>query len=111
MSYQNGQLANGRWFQLTLVEQMANIGSEVIRAISWKQKGDSLYSRLAFERALELLDLTIADPRHKKSRLKEICRVREVLCDYFVGDNEYKSTDKQWEKYFYAFNWAARKNY
>jgi len=108
MSYQNGELAKGRWFKLTLIEQMANIGSEVMRAISWKQKGDEGYSRLAFERALELLDLTIADSRHKH-RLKEICRTREVLCDYFVGDNEYKSTDGQWEKYFYAFNFGVRK--
>lgn len=110
MNYRNGELAKGRWFKLTLIEQMANIGSEVIRAISWKQKGDEEYSRLAFERALELLDLTIADPRYKH-RLKEICRVREVLCDYFVGDNEYSSTPEQWERYFYAFNFAARKDY
>jgi len=110
MSYRDGKLSSGRWFNLTLIEQMANIGSEVIRAISWKKKRDEEYSRIAFERALELLDLTIADPRHRH-RLKEICRAREVLCDYFIGDNEYKSTNEQWEKYFYTFNLAARKDY
>jgi len=109
MSHKNGELANGRWFKLTLMEQMANIGSEVFRAISWNKKGDKEYSRIAFERVLELIDFTISDPRHRH-RLKEICRTREVLCDYFAGDNEYKSTSEQWEKYFYAFNFAARKN-
>jgi hypothetical protein len=105
----NRQLTDGCWFKLTIIEQMANIGSEVMRAISWKKKGDEKYSNIAFERALELLDLIIADPRYSH-RLKEICRTRESLCDYFVGGNEYKSTDEQWEKYFYAFNFAARKD-
>ena len=31
-------LASGRWQQLSFVEQMANIGSEVERALSWKEK-------------------------------------------------------------------------
>jgi len=110
MIYQYKQLAEGKWFKLTLVEQMAHIGSEVIRALDWEKRGDKNYSRMFFERALELLDLTISDPKNKH-RLKEICRLREVLCDYFAGDNEYKSTEQQWKNYFYAFNWATRKNY
>lgn len=110
MSFQHKQLAAGGWFKLTLVEQMAHIGSEVIRALAWKQKGDQNYTRMAFERALELLDLTRADPKCRH-RLKEICRVREVLCDYFAGDNEYGSTGDQWRNYFNAFGWASRKNH
>lgn len=107
MKYQHKQLAGGRWQKLSLVEQMANIGSEVERTIKWKKKGNKEYSNLAFERALELLDLTIADPKNK-NRLKEITRVREALVDYFVFDNSYHSSDKQWQKYFYSFNFAAR---
>lgn len=61
------------------------------------------------ERALELLDLTISDQRWiQAKRLKEILRTREVLCDWFYGDNEYHSTDKQWQKYFLYFGIAAR---
>ena len=37
---------------------MANVGSEVERALNWQAKGNKEYSRLAFERALELLDFT-----------------------------------------------------
>ena len=61
---------------------------------------------MAFFRALELLDLTIANKKNKE-RLKELVRLREVLADYFVFDNTYQSSDKQWEKYFYAFNYKC----
>lgn len=100
-------LTSSRWNKFNLFEQMANIGSEVFRAISWKKK-DIKLSQLSFERALELFDLTINDNKNRKS-LKEICRAREIWADYFAGDNEYQSTDESWQKYFYAFNWAARR--
>ena len=110
MSYQHQQQAVGEWNKLSLVEQMANIGSEVIRAIGWKKKANQPYSQAAFYRALELLSLSKADPKNR-TRLKEICRCYECLVDYFAGDNTYSSTDSQWQKYFLAFNWAARKKY
>jgi len=107
MAYQHKQLAAGRWQGLDFLEQMANIGSEVRRTINWKNKGHKEYSRLAFERALELLDLTVADPKNKK-RLKELLRLREVLADFFAFNNIYKSTDESWQNYFYGFNYACR---
>ncbi|MDW8055993.1 MAG: hypothetical protein RMJ13_04730, partial [Elusimicrobiota bacterium] len=89
----------------------ANVGSEVIRAINWRRKGEFEYSRKAVERALELLCLTVEDPKNRKySRLKELTRVYEALVDYFYFDNIYGSTEEFWEKYFYAFNYAARRN-
>lgn len=100
------ELAAGRWFKFSLVEQLANIGSDIERTISWKKKGDLEYSRKAFERALELLDLTVADSKNK-GRLREVLRVREALVDHFVYDNEYNSTDESWQNYFFAFNYAA----
>lgn len=107
MSYQHKELAGGKWRKLTLVEQMANIGSEVIRAIKWRNRKNVRYSRLAFERALELLDLTLQDPKNRK-RLKEIARTREALVDYFAFDNIYHTSAASWQKYFYSFNYAAR---
>lgn len=107
--YHKDLIESGRWFKLSFFEQMANVGSEVGRTIKWKNKGNEEYSRLAFERALELLDFTIEDSRNKK-RLRELTRVRECLADYFVFDNEYKSTDKSWQNYFHPFNFAARIN-
>ena len=100
------ELAAGRWFQFSLVEQLANIGSDVIRTIKWKKMGDIELSKQAFERVLELIDLTIADPKNK-GRLKEIVRTREALVDHFVYDNEYNTTDEIWYNYFFDFNYAA----
>jgi hypothetical protein len=99
------ELAAGRWFELSLVEQMANIGSEVERTISWRGRNEK-NSTTAFDRGLELLDLTIADPRHRR-RLRELARLRETLADYFVFDNRYGSTDESWRRYFHAFTYAA----
>ena len=99
-------LASGRWFKFSLIEQLANVGCDVERTIQWKKKGNPEYSKQAFYRALELLDLTIADPKNKR-RLKEVLRVREALVDYFVYDNEYNTTEESWQKYFFQFNYAA----
>lgn len=107
MTYQHQELTNGRWNKLSLEEQMANIGAEVGRAINWKKKGNEEYSKKAFYRALELVALTKKDPKHL-SHLKEITRLYEVLGDYFVGDNQYGSTEENWNSYFYPFNYAAR---
>jgi hypothetical protein len=60
----------------------------------------------AFDRSLELLDLTIADPRHRR-RLRELTRLREALADYFAFDNRYSSTDAAWRQYFHAFTYAV----
>jgi hypothetical protein len=109
MSRQHTTLSPERWAQFTLFEQMANIGSEVGRAISWREKGNEEYGRQAFYRALELTDLTLDDIKHRsRSRLREITRLRECLVDYFAGDNRYHSTEENWQKYFYPFNFAAR---
>lgn len=100
---------NQSWHNLSLSEQLANVGSEVERTIIWKNKNNPKFSQKAFERCLELIDLTIGDPKNCR-RLRELTRTRETLVDYFVGNNEYKSSEELWHKYFFAFNWKVRKN-
>ena len=107
MSYRHRELAEGRWYSLSFVEQMANVGSEIERTISWGSKARPDISGRAFERALELLDLTIADEKNR-NRLKELSRVREALADHFAFDNTYQSTPESWQKYFRCFLIAAR---
>lgn len=109
MNFVHKELSGGRWQKFTLPEQLSNIGAEVGRSINWRNKGKQDYSRQAFFRALELLYLTIDDPKHK-GRLKELTRLYEILVDYFMGENIYGSSDELWEKYFYFFNFAARAN-
>jgi len=109
MSYQHKELATGRWSKLSFFEQMANIGSEVERALNWRVKNNADYAQKAFERALELIDLTLENTRNY-SHLKEITRMREAVVDYFFGTNQFKSSEASWRKYFLCFNYAARKN-
>lgn len=99
-------LTESRWQKLSFADQMANIGAEIGRAISWKIK-DIKKSEAALQRGIELLDLTIQDPKNRKGRLKELCRLKEFLGDYFIGENQYGSDDKKWNDYFYAFNFLA----
>lgn len=110
MSYQHKELAAGRWSRLSFLEQMANIGSEVERALNWRAKGNAAYSLRAAERALELMDF-ILDTVKDGARLKELARTREVLVDYFFGTNQYLSTAESLRRYFSCFTYAARRNY
>ena len=107
MTFQHKSLAAGRWALMPLDEQMGNIGSEISRAINWKNKGNEEYSRGAVVRALELFDLTL-DSQKGLRRLREIARAREVVVDYFWGDNEYGSTETSMRQYFDWFALAAR---
>ena len=110
MSFQHKDLASGRWGRLPFLEQMANIGSEVERALNWQAKGNVAYSQKAFERALELVDLTL-DSATGMARLKELARLREAVADYFAGANQFKSTEASWRRYFLPFAFAARSHH
>ncbi|MDO8536061.1 MAG: hypothetical protein Q7S30_03515 [Candidatus Omnitrophota bacterium] len=109
MTYQHKELAAGRWKKLSFCEQLANIGSEVERALVWRTKNNIAYSRNAFERALELVDLTL-ETVSGFARLKEIARMRELMVDYFAGTNQFGSTDDSWRQYFSHFTYAVRKD-
>jgi len=109
MGYKDKDFVN-RWKQLSFVEQMANVGSEVERALNWRAKNNSAYCQKAFERGLELLDLTLEGVAGF-ARLKELARVREAMVDYFLGENSFLSTESSWRRYFSSFTYAARKNY
>jgi hypothetical protein len=107
---QHRELAGGRWWQMSIVEQLGHVGSEIGRAARWKSRNPGV-ARGALYRALELLDLTLADPRHRQSpaRLREIARAREVVVDFFAGSNQYGSTPASLQKYFDAYAVAARR--
>jgi len=100
-----------RWWTLTLAQQLGNVGSEVSRALRWRSRNPRI-AQGAMARALDLIDLTLDDPRHRSSvaRLREICRVREVLLDFLVGPNQYASSEVALQRYFDAFAVAATKS-
>ena len=43
-----------------------------------------------------------------ESREKQVKKLGEMLVDYFLYNNVYHSTDRQWQNYFYYFNYASR---
>ena len=108
MTYQHRELASGRWNELSLVEQLGHIGSEVERALKWKGENNPDYCMRTCERALELLDLTLACPAHRH-RLREIARMREILVDFFYGENQFATTGESLSAYFLRFACAARR--
>ena len=100
-------LAEGRWFQLSLMDQLGNIGSEVGRA-ERAQGTDEHRFHQSVERALDLFDLTLEDARwRKQKRLREINRAREVFCDAIYGEKQYGTTLADLERYFMRFALAA----
>lgn len=108
VAHTHRELAAGRWGQLSLCEQLGNVGSEVGRMRRWHGRDERLVTG-AFERALELLDLTLADPRWR-TRLREIARARELICDAASGGKEYGTTLPDLDRYFLAFAMAARRS-
>ena len=104
MAFQHDQ---ARWHTLSLAEQLGNIGSEVHRARIAEQKNQSRFIS-ARDRALELFDLTLADPRWR-GRLREIARTREVFCDAAEGGKQYQTTIAELEPYFDRFALAAQR--
>lgn len=102
------ELAAGGWAKLSLLGQLAHIGSEVGRSSKWQGKDDVSFNG-AVERALDLFDLTLADPRWK-GRYWEIARARELFCAAALGDNTYQTTLADLDAYFLPFAIAAERS-
>jgi hypothetical protein len=93
------------WAKFSLIEQMANIGSEVSRAL--RAKGNPQRYWGAVERALDLFYLTIEDPRWK-GRRREVLRVRELFAAAALGSDEFHTSLEDLDRYFDCFAWLAR---
>ncbi len=88
------------------MEQLANVGSDMAQAARWHET-DHVRCELAFVQALELLDLTISDPRWR-GRRKEPARTRELLCDAMSGGTTNGSDLTALDRYFFPYAVAAR---
>lgn len=104
MTVYHPTLVAGRWKTLTFCERMGNVGSEISRAA----KAPTAERReRAVERALELLDLTIA--LEHGCRQRELLRVRELIGDALYGGALYGTTFESLMPYFDAFAIVARR--
>lgn len=105
--YLHQGLADGRWFAISIEEQLGNIGSEVHRTILHREKPDLLPHTIA--RALELFEFTMDDPKWRVlGRLREIARAKELYCTAVLGSNEYNTTLEDLDQYFQYFALIAR---
>lgn len=106
MKIMHKNLTEGKWGELSLFEQLGNVGSEINRIIRFKNRDEQLYSNAA-ERAIELLNLTINDPRWR-NRLKELIRTREALLVALYGGGDFSASLEELDRYFYQFALASR---
>lgn len=105
----HASLAAGRWAELSVVEQLANVGSEVERAIRANDAGRIDRRDHALARALELFDLTASDPRWRGPRRREILRLRECFCDVLLSEHPDPADATFLQKYFLQLATAARR--
>lgn len=103
-------LDSWRWFKLSIYDQLWNIWSEIWRSINNKKNWNLERYNESILRAYELLDMSMADTRWRKTpKLKEICRLRELISDYFFWNNKYNTSDIFLEKYFYIMSVISNK--
>lgn len=95
------------WSRFTLVEQLANVGSEVDRAIRAHGAGDESRFTNALSRALTLFDLTAADGRWRDGRRREVLRAREEFCRLFFDPTTRPDSAEGLRRYFLAFAFAV----
>lgn len=90
-----------KWFELSLVQQMVNIGNEVKRALRLPSETEQ---RNAFlDKAIQYTNLTMEDPKNFRV-MPELRISREVLEDY-RGGHFLDCTDGQIIGYYIAYQY------
>ena len=76
-----------RWTSFSESQQILMIANELNRAIHWIRHGRRHAVNLCYERAFELLDLTVGTA--KKSTLRrELLRAREVMAGQYAAETK-----------------------
>jgi hypothetical protein len=96
------ELPDGRWYGLTLMQQLVQVGKQVKRALRWQEKGRGELRLKYADRALDLLGRAIDDPANS-NRVRELTQARELLADYFYGENLCRTSPGLWRGYFEVF--------
>lgn len=84
LKYHKG-LSIERWAEFAFFKQILMIANELNRAINWIKKEDFKEVTLCYERAFELLYLTISG-LEEKNKLRELLRVKETLALFYLQD-------------------------
>ena len=81
---------------------MANLGSEVSRLISSKEKNDMVQARESLARALQIIEKICELPDMKK-RLGEIFLLKQVITDMAQPKQTTRTSSEQLTSYFRPF--------
>ena len=77
-------LTKEKWRSFSKSQQILMIANELKRAENWIIKGDLDEVKNCYERAFELLDLTISISK-RRNLLKELLRFREMLASQYIS--------------------------
>jgi hypothetical protein len=80
---QHASLRPERWARFDLERQILMIGNEMHRASRLLAAGDRTSRRLAYERALRLVDLTVA-VQDRRALRRELLRWRDLIAMLYV---------------------------
>jgi len=90
---------NDGWFDLSLIEQMVNIGLEVKRAFRFDN--DAARRNAFLDKAIKATELTVKDPKNAKV-VPELKISKEVLEDY-KGEHLLDTSKEQILNYYSYF--------
>lgn len=90
-----------KWFELSLVQQMVNIGNEVKRGLKFESNPDK--KNMFFQKAIRYTQLTMEDAKNAHV-LPELLISKEVLEDY-CGVHNLACTEEQINGYYQAYQY------
>ena len=91
-----------QWFKMSVGLQISNIGSEVHRAIRYRNKNQQEKAERFCIKAIQLLERSKRDPKNS-GRVGELEFAIEELVDFFLGNNIYETTEASLIRYYDAF--------
>jgi hypothetical protein len=105
----NYQIDRNRWAQMSIFEQMGNIGSEVGRAISARRANREDRVEGAIIRALDLFSATVeVNLAQFPHRAREVLLARDQFLALFYEDT-FEDDAENIERYFMQYALAARR--
>ena len=90
-----------KWFELSLVQQMVNIGNEVKRGLKVESNPDKKH--MFFQKAIQYTQFTMEDSKNAHV-LPELLISKEVLEDYF-GEHNLACSGEQISRYYQAYQY------
>lgn len=83
---QHSGLTAERWRRFAQAQQILMIGNEMNRAAGLMAPADRASRRLAYERVLRLVDLTVAVAERRSSR-RELLRWRDLVAELYLDEH------------------------